>query len=107
MTNWQSPVPQTRGRSSRRCVTQPALRENFPSLFFLNRLVRTRMLGGVGAGEGDLPGYPIRPCGCRIDLADLTIIIGPAGSWRFDGLPVNQSAPCGHVSQAYGAGWLR
>ena len=27
----------------------------------LNRLVRTRMLGGVGAGEGDLPGYPIRP----------------------------------------------
>jgi hypothetical protein len=26
----------------------------------LNRLVRTRMLGGVGAGEGDLPGYPIR-----------------------------------------------
>ena len=24
-----------------------------------NRLVRTRMLGGVGAGEGDLPGYPI------------------------------------------------
>ena len=31
----------------------------FPSA--LNRLVRTRMLGGVGAGEGDLPGYPIRP----------------------------------------------
>ena len=29
----------------------------FPSC--LNRLVRTRMLGGVGAGEGDLPGYPI------------------------------------------------
>ncbi len=26
----------------------------------LNRLVRTRMLGGGGAGEGDLPGYPIR-----------------------------------------------
>ena len=25
----------------------------------LNRRVRTRMLGGVGAGEGDLPGYPI------------------------------------------------
>ena len=30
------------------------------SLSDLNRLVRTRMLGGVGAGEGDLPGYPIR-----------------------------------------------
>src|SRR5439155_4408818 len=29
------------------------------SLSDLNRLVRTRMLGGVGAGEGDLPGYPI------------------------------------------------
>ncbi len=28
----------------------------------LNRLVRTRMLGGVGAGEGDLPGYPISTC---------------------------------------------
>ena len=27
----------------------------------LNRLVRTRMLGGVGAREGDLPGYPISP----------------------------------------------
>jgi len=25
-------------------------------------VVRTRMLGGVGAGEGDLPGYPIRRC---------------------------------------------
>ena len=29
------------------------------SLSDLNRLVRTRMLGGVGAGEGNLPGYPI------------------------------------------------
>jgi hypothetical protein len=29
------------------------------SLSNLNRLVRTRMLGGVGAGEGNLPGYPI------------------------------------------------
>ena len=28
------------------------------SLSNLNRLVRTRMLGGVEAGEGDLPGYP-------------------------------------------------
>jgi hypothetical protein len=27
---------------------------------FVNRLVRTRMLGGVGAG-GYTPGYPIRP----------------------------------------------
>ena len=24
-----------------------------------NRLVRTRMLGGVGAGRGNPPGYPI------------------------------------------------
>jgi hypothetical protein len=30
------------------------------SLSTLNRLVRTRRLGGVGAGEGNLPGYPIR-----------------------------------------------
>jgi len=30
-----------------------------PSLSDLNRLVRTRRRGGVGAGEGDLPGYPI------------------------------------------------
>src|SRR2546425_5727618 len=29
------------------------------SLSCLNRLVRTRMLGGGGAGEGNLPGYPI------------------------------------------------
>ena len=42
-------------------VIDPAWSEifsRFPSC--LNRLVRTRMLGGVGAGEGDLPGYPIR-----------------------------------------------
>ena len=25
----------------------------------VNRLVRTRMLGGVGAGRGNPPGYPI------------------------------------------------
>ena len=46
--------------ASRRRVIDPALSEtcsHFPSC--LNRLVRTRMLGGVGAGEGDLPGYPI------------------------------------------------
>lgn len=29
------------------------------SLSNLNRLVRTRRLGGVGAGEGNLSGYPI------------------------------------------------
>ena len=45
----------------RRRVIDPALRETaLTSLSTLNRLVRTRMLGGVGAGEGDLPGYPIR-----------------------------------------------
>src|SRR5712692_1757445 len=32
----------------------------------LNRLVRTRRLGGVGAGEGDLPGYPIGSHGSRV-----------------------------------------
>jgi len=32
------------------------------ALSALNRRVRTRLLGGVGAGEGDLPGYPIRGC---------------------------------------------
>ena len=31
------------------------------SLSDLNRLVRTRRLGGVGAEEGALPGYPMRP----------------------------------------------
>ena len=31
-----------------------------PSLFG-NRLVRTRMPGGVGAGGGEPPGYPIIP----------------------------------------------
>ena len=36
------------------------------SLSNLNRLVRTRMLGGVGAGEGDLPGYPIRCLRCLL-----------------------------------------
>jgi hypothetical protein len=29
------------------------------ALSALHRRVRTRLLGGVGAGEGDLPGYPI------------------------------------------------
>ena len=46
----------------RRRVNDPALSEIFPRFpSCLNRLVRTRMLGGVGAGEGDLPGYPISP----------------------------------------------
>jgi hypothetical protein len=45
--------------------------------------------------------YRVRCCDCS---ASLKIIIEPAGSWRFDELPVNQSAPCGHVFQAYGAG---
>ena len=46
--------------TSRRRVIDPALSETtLTSLSDLNRLVRTRMLGGVGAGEGDLPGYPI------------------------------------------------
>ena len=27
----------------------------------VNRLVRTRLLGGVGAGSGNAPGYPIYP----------------------------------------------
>jgi len=33
-----------------------------------NRLVRTRMLGGVGVGTGNRPGYPFSatiPCGCE------------------------------------------
>jgi len=30
-----------------------------PSPSFVKRPVRTRMRGVVGAGEGDLPGYPI------------------------------------------------
>ena len=47
--------------ASRRRAIDPALGETcLTSLSDLNRLVRTRMLGGVGAGEGDLPGYPIR-----------------------------------------------
>ncbi len=45
----------------RRRAIDPALGETvLTSLSLLNRLLRTRMLGGVGAGEGDLPGYPIR-----------------------------------------------
>ena len=51
-----------RATALRRRVIDPALSETaLTSLSDLNRLVRTRMLGGVGAGEGDLPGYPISP----------------------------------------------
>ena len=50
-----------RATALRRRVSDPALSETaLTSLSNLNRLVRTRMLGGVGAGEGNLPGYPIR-----------------------------------------------
>jgi hypothetical protein len=48
--------------ASRWRAIDPALSETcLTSLSDLNRRVRTRMLGGVGAGEGDLPGSPIRP----------------------------------------------
>ena len=50
----------SRATPSRRMGIDPALSEtSLTSLSDLNRRVRTRMLGGVGAGEGDLPGYPI------------------------------------------------
>jgi hypothetical protein len=49
-------------KPARRWVIPPALRgEYLPFLSFVNRPVRTRMRGVVGAGEGDLPGYPISP----------------------------------------------
>ena len=51
-----SKVTPSRRRASDPALSEPAL----TSLSNLNRLVRTRRLGGVGAGEGDLPGYPIR-----------------------------------------------
>ena len=60
MTASTQPGPH-RATALRRRVSDPALSETaLTSLSNLNRLVRTRMLGGVGAGEGDLPGYPIR-----------------------------------------------
>ena len=47
-------------KPARRCVIPLALGEEyFPFLSFVKRPVRTRMRGVVGAGEGDLPGYPI------------------------------------------------
>ena len=74
---------------SRRRVIDPALSElALTSLSDLNRLVRTRMLGGVGAGEGDLPGYPIRrPSSLRLATSVST--------------PLPFSAPAG-VSFVYG-----
>ncbi len=63
MTASTKPGPH-RATALRRRVIDPALSETaLTSLSNLNRLVRTRMLGGVGAGEGDLPGYPIRDAG--------------------------------------------
>src|SRR5262245_31099984 len=44
---------------------------DLPSLSDLNRRVRTRMLGGVGAGEGDLPGYPISWRACPMPQRSL------------------------------------
>ncbi len=49
-------------KPARRCAIPPALRGGSLSplcLSFVKRPVRTRMRGVVGAGEGDLPGYPI------------------------------------------------
>ncbi len=40
----------------------------------LNRLVRTRLLGDMGAGEGDFPGYPTRPPSCAYGL-----LVGASG----------------------------
>jgi hypothetical protein len=48
--------PVADGDAGPRLDTRPV---DLTSLSDLNRRVRTRRLGGVGAGEGDLPGYPI------------------------------------------------
>ena len=48
-------------KPARRWAIPPALGGSISSfLSFVKRPVRTRMRGVVGAGEGDLPGYPIR-----------------------------------------------
>ena len=48
--------------ASRRMVIDPALSETFlTALSDLNRLVRTRMLGGVGRAVSNDRPYPIRP----------------------------------------------
>ena len=68
MTASTRPGPH-RATALRRRVIDPALSEtSLTSLSTLHRLVRTRMRGGVGAGEGGLPGYPIR---CGIDYQDM------------------------------------
>ena len=60
----------TQVKASRRTAIDPALSETaLTSLSTLNRRVRTRLLGGVGAGEGDLPGHPI---GLRAHKSDTT-----------------------------------
>jgi len=47
-------------KPARRCAILPALGRGISSfLSFVKRPVRTRMRGVGGAGEGDLPGYPI------------------------------------------------
>ena len=68
MANSQQVAPPGE-KPARRCVIPPALGEEyFPFLSFVKRPVRTRMRGVVGAGEGDLPGYPIG----RVKVSDST-----------------------------------
>jgi len=51
------------GGASRRRASAPALSETcLTSLSALNRLVRTRMLGGVGRAVSNGRPYPIRQC---------------------------------------------
>jgi hypothetical protein len=61
MGNSQQVAPPGEKPARRRAIP-PALRGEYFPLFlsFVKRPVRTRMRGVVGAGEGDLPGYPIR-----------------------------------------------
>ena len=67
--------------ASRLRVSDPALGETcLTSLSALNRRVRTRMLGDVGTGEGNLPGYPIR-LGMAAGLR--AALLFPYGSARF------------------------
>jgi len=60
MGNSQQVAPPGEKPARRRAIP-PALRGGVfpPFLSFVKRPVRTRMRGVVGAGEGDLPGYPI------------------------------------------------
>jgi hypothetical protein len=61
MGNSQQVAPPGEKPARRRAIP-PALRGEYFPLFlsFVKRPVRTRMRSVVGAGEGDLPGYPIR-----------------------------------------------